>query len=203
MSAAEAARREAQRILAEPRFHASKIPRPLHGVLQSLGELLAFLPHNLDRLVNLLGEFVPGGSGVVWGILAASLLALTALLGTRMTRRLLSDPRAPVSHAGQAPPPSAAEIERAAAAAEREGRFAEAVRLRFQGGLLGLGEREAIEYRPSISNVEVSHALRSERFDRLARRFEEIAYGGSPAGNEDAEAAREEWGRLLRAGAPR
>ena len=53
---------------------------------------------------------------------------------------------------------------------------------------------------PSMLNVEVSRALRSERFDRLARSFEEIAYGGREAHAEDAAAARREWSQLLGSG---
>lgn len=72
------------------------------------------------------------------------------------------------------------------------------MRLRFQGGLLGLGERAVIDFAPSMSNGEVSRALHSERFDALARRFEEIVYGGHPAEEEDVMVARQEWRRLLR-----
>jgi Domain of unknown function (DUF4129) len=39
--------------------------------------------------------------------------------------------------------------------------------------------------------------LRSERFDALARRFDEIVYGGRPAGEEDVKVARQEWVALL------
>jgi hypothetical protein len=72
------------------------------------------------------------------------------------------------------------------------------VRLRFQAGLLLLGESELVAFVPSMSNSEVSRALGSRRFDRLARRFDEIVYGGGHAVAEDVESARREWETLLR-----
>ncbi len=61
-----------------------------------------------------------------------------------------------------------------------------------------LAEHELIEAAPSTLNAEVSRTLRSEHFDRLARNFEEIAYGGREADAEDVVASRREWSRLLR-----
>jgi hypothetical protein len=85
-------------------------------------------------------------------------------------------------------------------AAEAGGLHGEAVRLRFRAGLLLLAESERVTAAPTMLNAEVSRALRCERFDRLARRFDEIVYGGRPAGEEDAESSRREWKRLLSAG---
>ena len=203
LSGAQAARRAARQILDEPRFHAAPVPRPLQGLLHAIGQALAFLPRTVNRLVSALAVSVPGGSAVVWGVLAALLLAVVVLLSLRTTRRLLADPAGGEAGSRAAAPPSASELERAAVAAEREGRLGDAVRLRFQGGLLGLGEREVIDFAPSMSNGEVSRALRSERFDALARRFEEIVYGGRPAAEEDVTVSRREWGQLLSARASR
>jgi hypothetical protein len=96
--------------------------------------------------------------------------------------------------------PTAAELERAAAVAERERRFDEAVRLRFRAGLLLLADRELVAFQPSMSNSAVACVLRSQRFERLARSFDEIVYGGRPAGSEDVETARSEWQALLKEG---
>jgi hypothetical protein len=96
-----------------------------------------------------------------------------------------------------APPIRARDLERNADAAERDGRHADAVRLRFRAGLMRLAESERVQGAPSMLNAEISRALRSQRFDGLARRFEEIAYGGRAAMEQDAEASRHEWSRLL------
>jgi hypothetical protein len=94
------------------------------------------------------------------------------------------------------------ELERAAETAEREGRLDEAVRLRFRAGLLRLGDRGAIRYRPSVTTNEVRRVLGSETFEDLARTFEAIAYGGQSATTPDVDTARRAWPRVV-AGAER
>ena len=53
------------------------------------------------------------------------------------------------------------ELERAADDAERDGDLDRALRLRFRAGLLRLGDRGAIRYRPSVTTSEVRRALGS------------------------------------------
>ena len=140
---------------------------------------------------------MPGGSATVWAALAAALLALSAVLATRGARRSLRDPAGAGTGAGAARAPRASDLERDAAAAEAQGRHADAVRLRFRAGLMRLSERELLDGAPAMLNAEVSRALRSEHFDRLASRFEEIAYGGRQAVEEDVRCARHEWSSVL------
>jgi Domain of unknown function (DUF4129) len=198
--AATSARGQARAILDEARFHSSPVPHPLHGLLHAVGTALESPLRVLEELVSSLGSLAPGGTTTVWAILAAVVLALSALLATRGARRALREPHAGIAGAGTGPPLRASDLERDAAAAEARGRNAEAVRLRFRAGLMRLAERELIEAAPSTLNVEVSRTLRSERFDRLARSFEEIAYGGREAQAEDVAAARSEWSQLLGSG---
>jgi hypothetical protein len=194
--AAALARSQARAILAEGRFHVAPIPRPLHGVLHAIGRALESPLNAVGELVSKLALSTPGGATVVWAALAALVLALSGLLAVRGSRRALRDPVAGTG-AGAGPPVRAADLQRAAAAAEVEGRHADAVRLRFRAGLLALAESERVEAAPSMLNAEVSRALRSERFDALARRFDEIAYGGRAAIAEDVQTSRREWSRLL------
>ena len=91
----------------------------------------------------------------------------------------------------------------AADAAERAGRLDAAVRLRFRAGLLRLGDRGAIRYRPSVTTNEVRRVLGSETFDELARTFDAIAYGGRDAEPPDVDAARREWPRVVAGAAKR
>ncbi|HLH13682.1 MAG TPA: DUF4129 domain-containing protein [Solirubrobacteraceae bacterium] len=193
-AAAALARGHARAILAESRFHAAPVPRPLHGALHTLGRALEAPLQAIEELVASVAPGVPGGSATVWGALAAALLALGALLATRGVRRALRD--AP-SARPSARPPRASDLEREASTAERQGRHADAVRLRFRAGLMRLAELGRVQDAPSMLNGELARALRSERFDVLARRFEEIAYGGRPAAAEDAEASAREWRALL------
>jgi hypothetical protein len=194
---ADQARHLAHQILGEARFHAPPVPRPLHGVLQAIGDALQSPLGVLEELVETLGAGTPGGTTAVWGVLAAVLLLACALLATRGARRALGQRGEGEGDVDAARPPSAAELERAAAAAEGAGDHGEAVRLRFRAGLIRLGESERVAFVPSMSNTEVSRALRSPRFDGLARRFEEVVYGGQRAREDDAELARRDWQRLF------
>jgi hypothetical protein len=192
------ARRQAQAILAEPRFHVAPIPRPLHGVLRSIGQLLESPLNALEELVSGLASGTPGGSVTIWAVLAALVLALGGLLAARGARRALGDPGGPRGNRQGESPLTAADLEREAAAAEGAGRHGDAVRWRFRAGLMRLSENELVADAPSMVNAEVSRALHSQRFDALARRFDEIAYGGRPAAEEDVELSRREWSQLLR-----
>jgi hypothetical protein len=197
-SAAAAARRQAESILSESRFHAAPVPHPLRGLLQTIGhgleEVLSLIPEGVGRV----GTIVPGGSVVVWILLALVLLALGALLTTRGARRaLLSSGGSPVV-AESGATMSAAELLRAATAAEHEGRRGDAVRLRFRRGLVVLAESDRLAVGPAMLSAEVSKALRSEQFDALASTFDEIAYGGRAGTAEDVDASRRGWGTLLK-----
>jgi hypothetical protein len=84
--------------------------------------------------------------------------------------------------------------------AEREGRLEDAVRLRFRAGLASLNERGVIGAPAAIPTAQVAQRLHSRRFDALARRFEEIAYGAGHAGPSDVEEARRDWSTVLSGG---
>jgi hypothetical protein len=196
-AAAALARERARAILTESRFHSGPIPRPLHGLLHAVGRALESPLQALEELVSSLAADVPGGAATVWAALAAAVLGLTALLATRGARRSLRDHDGEGVRAGAAHAPRAGELEREATTAETEGRHGDAVRLRFRAGLMRLSERELVDGAPSMLNAEIARALDSEHFDRLARRFEEVAYGGRGAGAEDVRVARREWSSVL------
>lgn len=197
---AAATRRLAQQILAEGRFHKASVPRPLHSVLREIGRGLELPLNALDKLVHKLGGGVPGGSAVVWGALALAVMLASAAVSVRGTRRALHE-SAPADGGEQDPTPlSASELEREAAAAERAGRYAEAVRYRFRAGLLRLADREILSDAPSALNRDVVQALHSPAFARLAARFDEIAYGGGAAVKEDVQLSRDVWTSILKGG---
>jgi hypothetical protein len=195
--AAALARGQAREILAQSRFHLAPVPHPLQGVLHAIGSALESPVGAVEEGVSSLGGVIPGGSTVVWAILAALVLALTGMWATRGARRALGDASAAASRERA---PRARDLERDADAAELEGRHGDAVRLRFRAGLMGLAEAGRLEGAPSMLNADVSRALASERFDALARRFEEIAYGGRAAAAEDARDSQAQWRRMLGSG---
>jgi hypothetical protein len=197
-STAAAARRQAEAILAERRFHATPVPHPLHGLLQSIGHELEEILSLIPKAVGRVGTIVPGGSMVVWGLLALMLLALGVLITTRGARRALLSAGGPLVVADSQATISAAELLRAATAAEREGRGGDAVRFRFRRGLVLLLESDQVAVGPAMLSAEVSKALRSEQFDALARTFDEITYGGRVATAEDVNASCRGWDTLLK-----
>ncbi len=198
-SAAAVARSQARAILAERRFRQGPIPRPLHGLLHAVGKALESPLGAVEELVSKLAASTPGGSITVWAVLAALVLAISCLFAVRGSRRALRDP-ATGAGPGSGVPLRASDLERDAGEADAQGRYAEAVRLRFRAGLMRLAERELVAAAPSMLNADVSRALHSERFDALARRFDEITYGGRCALEVDSEDARREWSRLLGSG---
>ncbi len=183
-----AARREAQHILSDRRFHASPAPRPFRGPVQWVGDRLSSLFHWLAPVP--LWVWIAIGLG----LLVAIVLAVVRAAQRRVTHAPAGAPRgAPTEDESEDPDV----LERAADKAERDGDLARAIRLRFRAGLLRLGAHGAIDYRPSLTTSEVRRALGSDTFNELARTFEAVAYGGTLAGGADVDAARRNWPRVL------
>jgi len=195
---ADSARRAAASILHESRFHNPSVPRPLHGVLHDLGDVIGAVGRAVTHVVDRIGGVFPGGTVAVWILLGLVLLGTIGFLARRYSRReLLRESRRRGRGGRRAGGPErAADLEREAARAERDGRFEEAVRLRFRAGLARLAEDGAIRTARSTPNAQLSRLLHSSDFDALARRFDEIAYGSSPAGADDADDARRRWGEV-------
>jgi hypothetical protein len=123
---------------------------------------------------------------------------IAALVGARRMMHGLDASAAALAAAGIGPAAvDPAALEREAEHAEEGGAFATAVRLRFRAGLLRLGARHEIDYRPSLLTADIARRLRSPQFDALARSFERVAYGGLDADADDATAARDGWRALL------
>ena len=184
------ARRNAQHILSDRRFRSSSTPRPLRGPLKWLGDRLDTLFRPIGRLLNDIP--VP-----IWYLVLAGLIALVAWVITRsLRRRSAPTAKAPARRVADEHEDADA-LEREADAAERDGDLAHAVRLRFRAGLLRLGDRGAIQYRPSVTTGEVRRTLDSQRFDGLAGTFEAVAYGGREADHPDVDESRREWPQVL------
>src|SRR5207253_451373 len=134
---------------------------------------------------------------VVLGLVVAAVAAIAVIASRRRRRGVTRAPAGKplVTAAEDSEDPS--ELERAADAAERDGDLARALRLRFRAGLLRLGDRGAIRYRPSVTTGEVRRTLTSRRFDDLAGTFEAVTYGGRSAERPDVDASRREWPSVL------
>lgn len=189
-SAAEAARGAAARELQDGAYRPDSQPKPFKGLFEELDDVV-------DDVVDALDAQLPGGTAVPWVVLALLLVALTAVVGVVLGRRIELAPAgaSPVGVRGPTEDPAA--MDRDADAAERRGDHAEAVRLRFRAGLLRLDARHRIDLRASSTTGEVRRALRSPRFDRVARTFDEITYGRREAIPDDTAEAREAWPQIL------
>ena len=191
MTAAQA-RAEAREILSSRRYTGTRLKGP-RSLLERIGDEV----RKVGDLIPSLDRRIPGGRVIVWVLLIAIVAAVAWLIATRTGRRRAA---AFATAAAEAPgrPESPTALERRAEAAEREGDYAAALRLRFRAGLLRLDARGLIEYRPSLATGAVARALRSPDFDRVAGDFDEIVYGGRPATQADVLTAREGWAAVTR-----
>lgn len=198
---AAAAHRAAAAILHEPRFHGASVPRPLHSVLHDIGTVLDAPVRLISGLAADIGTVLPGGEVTGWVVLAALLALVGALGARRYSRSALAGERA--SAAGAREEITAVGLERAAAQAEADGRYADAVRLRFQAGLRRLAHEGVVGSELFTPTREIARAVDSTAFDDLADQFDAIAYGSAPARAADAQDARAGWRTVLRRGGPR
>jgi hypothetical protein len=182
------ARQEARHILGERRFRGTTLPRPFHGILSWLARHLQFTVRGWDWLALRLG-----GQDVLWAILGLLVLAVVVFVARRLAGRRTEVEARGGARRGSGRSEDPGELERLADEAERRGDLEAALRLRFRAGLLRLGRARALALRPSLRTREVRRTLRSARFDRLARDFDEVVYGGRPPSAADVDAARSEW----------
>ena len=191
------ARNTAHHILSGRQYRSSPTPRPLRRQLSWLGDRL----HKpLDWIGNALSH-VPRLLLIAIALVAVG-LAIAFIMSKVRDRAGSPDERRRTRRAAGEESEDPEELERAADTAERDGRLDDALRLRFRAGLLRLGGRGVIRYRPSVTTNEVRRVLGSDAFEELARTFEAVAYGGRDAEPPDLETARREWPRVV-AGATR
>jgi hypothetical protein len=188
----DAARRAAQQITSDRRFHNNPAPRPLRGPAQWLGDRV----HGITTWIGDRFSAVPDVVWIMVGIAAVAAIVARVIVVSRR-RRVSVAAGAGARGPGADAPEDPDDLERAADDAEHAGDLDRALRLRFRAGLLRLGRRGAIEYRPSVTTGEVRRALGSDTFDELARAFENVAYGGRAAAAPDVDNARRDWPRVL------
>jgi hypothetical protein len=187
------ARREAREILAGRRFSPARLPGPFRGVLDRLAEWVA----PVFELIPTLDDIVPGGRPVVWALIALAVAAGAAAVAARTLRRRTAGAASRAPAAGPPVPEGPEALERRAREAAARGEYELALRLGFRAGLGWLDRRGTIEWRPSLSTTEVARTLRSPDFDRVAARFDEVAYGGRRAAAADVDDARSAWATVL------
>ena len=149
------ARNDARQILSDARYHKSPAPRPLRGPLSWIGDRL----HGIARWI---GDRLGAIPGIVWIAIAAAIVtAIIVRVVIVHNRNRITTSQSRASRADAPDTEDANVLERQADAAERDGDLDRALRLRFRAGLLRLGDRGAIAYRPSVTTGEVRRALGS------------------------------------------
>lgn len=189
----QAAQRAAESILSEARFHDSSVPDPLHGFLVWVGRVARDPLNGVGKLVNHLGSSFPGGVAGLWAAAGVLVVVVTVLAALRRSKTRIGRLQTADATTRQQP----GELERAAERAEREGRWDDAVRLRFRAGLLRLGARDAVRYPETTPNHSLARMLGSEPLEQLSSRFDEVVYGGGEATEADAERQRVTWPEVL------
>ncbi|HEX6382444.1 MAG TPA: DUF4129 domain-containing protein [Acidimicrobiia bacterium] len=187
----DAARRVAEDILADPRYHPRRGPRPLAGFFERLGELIV---DPIIRFFRSIGDALPDIGSLPWialatGVVIIALVVAVQLSSGRGRQRFASGGLIGDDEHGLGPD----ELERRADDAERRGDLGTALRLRFLAGLARLDDAGVVRFRPGLTNTAVSRTLRSRDFDGLANDFDEVAYGGRPATTDDVSTARSIW----------
>jgi len=191
----DAARRVAEDILADPRYHPRRAPRPFAGFFRRLGELIV---DPIVRFFRSIGDALPDVGSGAWLALAVAVIVAAVVITLRLSA---GRGRSRFAREGGGTPDEDSldfeELERWADEAERTGDLDTALRLRFRAGLVRLDDVGVVRLRPGLTNTAVSRALRSGDFDGLANDFDEVAYGGRPATSADVTTARSTWPNVV------
>ena len=180
----------AKQILEGSKFHAAPIPRPFQGILHRTAD-------GLTRAFNAIAKHIPFHAAGLWALIGALVIGVSVLLARRMIGRRSSLNRYASRLSLSDRAETRAELERRAADAESRGELDLAFRLLFRAALLRLDEAHAIAYKDSLATHDIAKKLRSQTFDALALRFDQVAYGGSRATPEDLTGARDRWPHIV------
>lgn len=155
----------------------------------------------LRRVAGWFGDLAreaPLGAWLLWGAVAVLVVVGATVLSRGLVRRRgAAAERVGTSLDGGGRREDPGALEREAAAAEDDGDLVRAVRLLFRAGLLRLDAAGVLRLRPSVTVGEVSRRLGPGSFDRLARFFDEVVYGGRTPSARELEAVRRGWDRVL------
>ena len=164
----------------------------LGRILSEIGQWLARLLRSLFRM---LGGSAEAGTLIVWVVVALLLAWALWKILPALIRWLGAGP--PDSQQGRTrwqALPEPVDLLEEAGHAFKWGKYAEAVRLALLALIARLEKEGLLRYDTSRTNREYQRELRDRAelaasFGRLARIYERVWYGGSPAGREEAEQA--------------
>ncbi|NND84678.1 MAG: DUF4129 domain-containing protein [Acidimicrobiia bacterium] len=185
----------AAEILAEERFDTSG-GVPVATVIQ------AWTLRTISSVLLAIERAIPGGlSTVGWILLTLAVGGVAAVSWSLLRRRERAIEDALDTGRGRRGPSPGA-IERRAADAERNGRYEEALRLRFVAALIRLDTHGAIRLHDGLTSGSIAASLDLPLATDLISVHDEVAYGGRPATAADATDSRDGWPRVVREATP-
>lgn len=191
--------REAERILAERRFHPRRTPAPFRGVLRWLGDRLEPLGDVLDWMLSPLFSAFDAVWATLGGKLAIGVLLVIAAValaqGIARRRTVFAFARGEATKAGTLDDPRA--LAAAAADAETRGEFDLALRLRFRAGIVELERTGRVARASHRTTRSIARELKAEPFDVIGPAFDAVAYGQRHATADDVAVVRKAWNELL------
>jgi len=168
-----------------------------YGAFLAGPPLLGWLGDRIDRPLTWLAERIPGGEAAVWVILGALVMAVAALVATRLGAARGGGVVERSARSRSEPGLDPRTLERLAGEAEERGELELALRLRFRAGLVRLARAEAVPQPETLTSRQLVRLLGSEQFAGLARDLDEVVYGGRAASRADVENARTGWPKVL------
>jgi hypothetical protein len=203
------ARRAAREVLDREKFREKELPKPFRGPLRWLTDRLRPVGRFLQRIYEPIldaADVVPGGRFILFGLLLGLAGVGSVLVARRAGRAAITGQRG--TWGGLVDPTlDPEELDRRAAEAEAGGRWSEAVRLRYEAGLVRLVRADRLVLRPDTTAGDAARQVDLPPMHAATRTFEAVVYGGRRATADDAAESRSAWlevlGAAARRGAPR
>lgn len=190
------ARESAEAVLDADKYHENRLPQPFRGPFTWVADRLAAVG---DRLQPLFDNPVTA----VLFLVAASGLIVFAVV-TLVRRRVRAAVHQTERGSGLVDTDlDPADLDRSADDAEAAGAFVDAVRLRYEAGLLRLVRDGRLGLRPDTTARGAAQQIGESAMDHLTDTFEAVVYGGREATSTDVAEARSGWLELLGAKARR
>ncbi len=187
---ADELRETAERILSQ-RAYAESPPGVFSRLLDWLAELFDI---DLPSPESAVSDVDPAGlAGLRTLLIVLAILALVAWGATYIIRRRTALRIAATGSSKAKAEVSANDLDRRAAEAARRGEYAEALRLRFEAGLIRLERRGVLSDHATRTSGEVADAVHLAEFDRVAGTFDAVVYGRRPAAKADDDFSASAW----------
>ena len=204
----DSARVRANQVLARREYHPVQLPRPLRAPLRWVRDRFRPVGRALDPVRRFFADVIdailalPGGDFILLGVvlLPVGLLAWWIVLRSNRSTPVRPGGGGSLLVDLDLDP---TDLERRAEQAEVDGHHGEAVRLRYEAGLVRLVRADRLVLRPDTTPSRVAEQLAIPALDRLTRTFEQVVYGDRVATRGDSAAARAGWSEVLGVGARR